>query len=84
MSEPFFNNVATVGLDDPEEVPQDGRGDLGVVIAQQSVPSAGDPYLCAVRYRPSLCNVDVGRFQGVIFIGAKLDDIGPDPKNLRH
>lgn len=84
MGKPLFHNVGAVGLYDPQKVAQDGRGDLGVVVAQQRFPPTGDPHFGAVRRGPTLRNVDVDRLQRVAFIGPEVDDIGPDPKNLRH
>ena len=84
VGEPLVDDVAAVGLDDPHKVAQNGGRDHRVVVAKEGPAGSGDPYLGPVCRGPALRDVDMDRFQRVVLVGPEVDDIGPDPKNLRH
>ena len=84
VGEPFADDVAAVGLNDPQKITQNRGGDHRVVVAEEGFSAAGDLHLCPVCCGPALRNVDMDRLQEVVLIGPEVDDVGPDPKNLRH
>lgn len=68
MGKPFLDNLTTPGLDYVHDIAQCVGGDTGSVIAQIAPPGLGNPNLCGVCGGSAQANMDMNRFQRVIFI----------------
>ena len=81
---PFFHDFLAAGFNDGHNITQRPRWDLRIIIAQQAFPCPCNPDFCGVAAGSSLWNMDVNRFQRVVFIRPEIHPIWTDSKNLRH
>ncbi len=80
---PLYDIIAT-RLDHLHNVSEGMVGDAGVVVAKVAFPSLRDPDLSRVRGRRSLTNVDMNRFQRVVFVFAEKKTVFCKHKKTRH
>ena len=72
---PFVNDLAGASLDDLHNNGQHTIGNAAVVVGNDTAALLRDPNLCGVGAGHSFGDMDVYRFQRVIFIRPKENDI---------
>ena len=81
---PLLQDLGAPCLNDPQDISQNALRNLGIVVAQQTLPGPCNPYFCGVGRRSPLRYMNMYRFQGVVLICPEIYPIWADLKNLRH